>query len=44
MELRGTKIHETAELKISIVEKCLEVSHRKGLVSKGEWQETDLKR
>ena len=45
MELRGTKIHETAELKmISIIEKWIWVTHRKGLVSKGELQETDLKR
>ena len=43
MELRGTKIHETAQLKISIVKKCLEVSHQKELVSKGELQERDLK-
>jgi len=44
MELRDTKIHETAELKISITEKCLEESQRKGLVSNGEWQERDWKR
>lgn len=44
MELRGSKIHKTAELKISITEKCLEESQRKGLVSKGEWQERDLRR